>query len=60
VDFTGGGSSQNIWGAILNGTSVTQNDTLGGSSTITYDRCALDNTLGTSPPKMLSFREITY
>jgi len=60
VNFTGGGSSQNIWGAILNGTSVTQNDTLGGSSTITYDRCALDNTLGTSPPKMLSFREITY
>jgi hypothetical protein len=60
VNFTGGGSSQNIWGAILNGTSVTQNDVLGGSSTITYDRCALDNTQGTSPPKMLSFREITY
>lgn len=60
VNFTGGGSSQNIWGAILNGTSVTQNDVLGGSSTVTYDRCALDNTLGTSPPKMLSFREVTY
>jgi hypothetical protein len=60
VNFTGGGNDQNIWGAILNGTSVTQNDTLGGSSTVSYDRCALDNTQGTSPPKMLSFREITY
>jgi hypothetical protein len=60
VDFTGGGSGQNIWGAILNGTSITQNDTLGGSATVAYDRCALDNTRTTSPPKMLSFREITY
>ena len=60
VDFTGGGSSENVWGAILNGTSVTQNDALGGSSTIAYDKCALDNTRTTSPPKMLSFREITY
>ena len=33
---------------------------LGGSSTIAYDKCALDNTRTTSPPKMLSFREITY
>jgi hypothetical protein len=60
VDFTGGGANQNIWGAVLNGTSVSKDDKLGGSSTIAYDSCALKNTQQTQPPKMLSFREITY
>jgi len=60
VDFTGGGADQNIWGAVLNGTSVSKDDKLGGSSTIAYDSCALRNTQTTQPPKMLSFREITY
>jgi hypothetical protein len=60
VSFTGGGSTQNVWGAVLNGTSITQNDVLGGSSTIAYDSCALANTQTPQPPKMISFREITY
>jgi hypothetical protein len=60
VDFTGGGSTQNIWGAIINGTSISQNDTLGGSSTIAYDSCALNRNFITTPPKMISFRELSF
>jgi type IV pilus assembly PilX-like protein len=66
VSFTGGaGQNVNLYGSILagedvNATDQAQTDTFGGSINFHYDLCALKNTGGSSPPKLLATHEIMY
>lgn len=63
VTFTGGGAqSTNIYGSVLAGQSAIANvdTTLGGSATIKYNRCALENVTSPQPPRMLNVREMNF
>jgi hypothetical protein len=63
VDFTGGGSQNvNQYGAILAGQDVSASDTtLGGSISLQYDACALNQFDPTKQPfNVLSKRDITF
>ena len=61
IKFTGGGSaSTNIYGAVLAGQESYVDNTLGGSAVIHFDSCALASGTSPAPPKLLSFREISF
>ena len=66
VSFTGGaGQNVNLYGSILagkdvNATDQAQTDTFGGSINFHYDICALKNTGGSTPPRLLATHEIMY
>lgn len=61
VKFTGGGSDKtNIYGSVLAGQSALDQVVVGGSASIKYNRCALENTTGAQPPRMLNTREMNF
>jgi hypothetical protein len=70
VSFTGGaGQSVNLYGAILAGEDVlavnnnivsVDGDTFGGSINFHYDVCALKQSGGQVPPRILTTHEITF
>src|SRR5579864_6272166 len=66
VSFTGGaGQNVNLYGSILagkdvNATDQAQTDTFGGSINFHYDVCALKNSGGKTPPRLLATHEIMY
>lgn len=62
LTFTGGaGSNVNIFGSILAGENVQAQDTvIGGSVNLRYDLCALRQMDNSTPPTMISSREIAY
>jgi Tfp pilus assembly protein PilV len=66
VSFSGGASdTTNLYGAILagddvNASNVPQDDSFGGSTSFSYDTCALNRLGGTTPPQLLATHEIMY
>jgi hypothetical protein len=70
VSFTGGaGQSVNLYGSILAGEDVlavnnniltVDGDTFGGSINFHYDVCALKQSGGQVPPRVLTTHEITF
>jgi hypothetical protein len=61
VSFTGGGADKtNIVGAVLAGQQSVDNTELGGSATIQFDSCALEDNTAPQPPTLVRFNELTY
>jgi hypothetical protein len=61
ISFTGGGSNAvNIYGGVIAGQQSYVDNVLGGSANINFDFCALPQQNRTQPPRMLSFRDITF
>jgi hypothetical protein len=61
VKFQGGGSDPtNIYGGVIAGQNSVDNTVLGGSASIKYDLCALNNDKNPQPPSVLAMHEISY
>jgi Tfp pilus assembly protein PilV len=61
ISFTGGGADKtNIVGAVLAGQQSVDNTELGGSATIQFDSCALEDNTAPQPPTLVRFTELTY
>jgi hypothetical protein len=61
ISFTGGGSDRvNVYGGVIAGQQSYVDNTLGGSANINFDFCALPQQNRAQPPRMLSFRDITF
>lgn len=61
IKFTGGGSdSTNINGAVIAGQESLVDNTLGGSATIKYNSCAVNQAYTAASPKMVAIRELSY
>ena len=61
IKFQGGGSDPtNIYGGVIAGQNSVDNTVLGGSASIKYDLCALNNDKNPQPPSVLSMHEISY
>jgi hypothetical protein len=61
ISFTGGGSDKvNVYGALIAGQQSYVDNTLGGSANISFDYCALPQQDKTQPPRVLSFRDISF
>jgi len=61
IKFTGGGADKtNILGSVLAGQESVVDNILGGSAVIGFDSCALNGNYISSPPRITSFRELTF
>ena len=61
IKFTGGGSDKtNILGAVMAGQESVVDNVLGGSAVIGFDACALNANYISAPPRITSFRELSF